>query len=251
MEQATDTDDRLAALRPDPDGSGPLYLQLAERLEAAVAGGLLKDGEPLPPERALALSLDVSRTTVRRALDELTRRGLVTTRHGSGSFVASRFEQPLARLSSFTEDMAARGRSSGFRWLERGRGRASPDETVALNLAPGDDVSRFVRLRFADDEPMCIERAAIPARYLPDPERVETSLYAALRSLGLEPVRALQHLRAAAVGPADAALLSIPPGSPVMATVRHGFLADDRPVELTRSLYRADRYDFVAEMRRN
>lgn len=244
-------DSRLACLRPDPAGAGPLYLQLAERLERAVVGGLLRDGEPLPPERMLAEILDVSRTTVRRALDELVRRGLVTTRHGSGNFVASRFEQPLARLSSFTEDMAARGRESSFRWLERGRGRPSPEETVALNLGPGDDVSRFVRLRFADGEPMCIERASIPARYLPDPDRVESSLYAALRALGVEPVRALQHLRAAAAGPADAALLAILAGHPVMATVRHGFLADDRPVELTRSLYRADRYDFVAEMRRS
>ena len=50
--------------------------------------------------------------------------------------------------------------------------------------------------------------------------------------------------------PADAARLQIPPGSPVMATVRHGFLADGRPVEFTRSVYRGDRYDFVAEMRR-
>ena len=241
---------RLMALQPDPAGSGPLYLQLVERLEAAIGGGLYKDGDPLPPERILAEALDVSRTTVRKALDELTRRGKVVSRHGSGNFIAARFEQPLARLSGFTEDMAARGRASSFRWLERGRGRASPDETMALNLGPGDDVCRFVRLRFADGEPMCIERAAIPARYLPDPTVVDQSLYAALRADGLEPVRALQHLRAAALEAGDAEHLKLPVGTPVMATVRQGFLADDRPIELTRSIYRADRYDFVAEMRR-
>ena len=71
-----------------------------------------------------------------------------------------------------------------------------------------------------------------------------------LRARGLEPVRALQHLRAAAVGPEDARHLGIPTGSPVMATVRYGYLADGRPVEFTRSVYRGDRYDFVAEMRR-
>ena len=75
---------------------------------------------------------------------------------------------------------------------------------MALNLGPGDDVCRFVRLRFADGEPMCIERAAIPARYLPDPTVVDQSLYAALRADGLEPVRALQHLRAAALEAGDA-----------------------------------------------
>jgi GntR family transcriptional regulator len=241
---------RLMALRPDPAGTGPLYLQLVERLEAAIGSGRYRDGDPLPPERILAEALDVSRTTVRKALDELTRRGKVVSRQGSGNFIAARFEQPLARLSGFTEDMAARGRASSFRWLERGRGRASPEETMALNLGPGDDVCRFVRLRFADSEPMCIERAAIPARYLPDPAVVDQSLYAALRALGLEPVRALQHLRATALEPGDAEHLELPVGTPVMATVRQGFLADDRPIELTRSIYRADRYDFVAEMRR-
>lgn len=243
-------DDRLAALLPDPAGSGPLYLQLVERLEAAIASGLYRDGDPLPPERVLAESLDISRTTVRKALDELIRRGRVVSRHGSGNFIASRMEQPLARLSSFSEDMSARGRSSSFKWLERGRGRASPEEVMALNLAPGDDVCRFVRLRFADGEPMCIERATIPAAHLPDPMVVDQSLYAALRERGLEPVRALQHLRAAALSPADAVHLELPPGTPVMATVRQGFLADDRPIEYTRSIYRADRYDFVAEMRK-
>jgi GntR family transcriptional regulator len=242
-------DRKLGALRPDPAGTGPLYLQLVDRLEAAIASGLYKDGDPLPPERVLAESLDVSRTTVRKALDELIRRGRVVSRHGSGNFIAARFEQPLARLSGFTDDMAARGRTSSFKWLERGRGRASPEETMALNLGPGDDVCHFVRLRFADGEPMCIERATIPARYLPDPHVVDQSLYAALRARGLEPVRALQHLRAAALSPADAAHLDLPAGTPVMATVRQGFLADDRPVEFTRSIYRADRYDFVAEMR--
>ena len=242
-------DTRLKALQPEPAGSGPLYLQLVERLEAAIASGLYKDGDSLPPERVLAESLEVSRTTVRKALDELIQRGRVVSRHGSGNFIAARFEQPLARLSGFTDDMAARGRTSSFKWLERGRGRASPEETMALNLGPGDDVCHFVRLRFADGEPMCIERATIPARYLPDPHVVDQSLYAALRERGLEPVRALQHLRAAALSPADAVHLALPAGTPVMATVRQGFLSDDRPIEFTRSIYRADRYDFVAEMR--
>jgi GntR family transcriptional regulator len=243
----------LDELRPDPGATSPLYLQLAERLAAAIAGGRLKDGAALPAERALSERLRLSRTTVRKALDELARRGLVTARHGSGNFVAAaaRLEQPLARLSGFSEDMRARGREPGFVWLERGVAAPSPEEVIALGLASGEQVARLVRVRLADDEPLAVERAAIAARYLPDPAAVEGSLYAALRACGLEPVRALQHLRAAAAGAADAARLGIAPGSPVMATVRHGFLADGRPVEFTRSIYRGDRYDFVAEMRRS
>jgi GntR family transcriptional regulator len=242
----------LDELRPDPGATSPLYLQLVERLAAAIAGGRLKDGAALPAERALSERLRVSRTTVRKALEELARRGLVTPRHGSGNFVAAaaRLEQPLARLSGFSEDMRARGREPGFVWLERGVTAPSPEEVIALGLTSGERVARLVRVRLADGEPLAVERAAIAARHLPDPAAVESSLYTALRARGLEPVRALQHLRAAAAGAADAARLRIAPGSPVMATVRHGFLADGRPVEFTRSVYRGDRYDFVAEMRR-
>jgi GntR family transcriptional regulator len=242
--------ERLAALQPDPDSSAPLYLQLVERIAAAIAGGKLQDGEALPPERMLAEQLEVSRTTVRKALDELVTRGLVTSRWGSGTYVSRRVEQPLALLTSFSDDMRARRRRPGSVWLERGQGLPSPEEQVSLGLAPGEAVSRLVRLRLADGEPLCLERATIPARFLPEPEAVGDSLYMALRARGHEPFRALQHLRAAAASPVEAEQLGIRPGEPVMATVRYGYLADGRPVELTHATFRGDRYDFVAEMRR-
>ena len=242
--------DGLANLRLEPGTAMPLYEQLADRIAAAITRGQLQEGAPLPAERLLSEQLEVSRTTVRKALDELGARGLVTSRHGSGTFVAStRLQQPLARLSGFSEDMRTRGRSPGFVWIERGVFAPSPEETIALGLGNGEQVSRFVRVRLADEEPLAVERATIAARYLRDPAAIGDSLYAALRDRGVAPVRALQHLRAAAVGATDAAHLQIPPGSPVMATVRHGYLADGRPVEFTRSVYRGDRYDFVAEMR--
>lgn len=240
----------LDELRPDPQATSPLYLQMVERIAAAISCGRLKDGTALPAERMLSERLEVSRTTVRKALDELIARGLITSRQGSGNFVASHLEQPLAGLSSFSEDMQARGRRPGFVWVERGLYAPSPEEVIALALGSGEQVARFVRVRLADEEPLAIERAAIAARDLPDPQAVAGSLYTALRQRGLEPVRALQHLRAAAVGAADAERLGIAAGSPVMATVRYGYLADGRPVEFTRSVYRGDRYDFVAEMRR-
>lgn len=242
-------DDVLEQLRPDADEAAPLYLQLVARIAGAIACGRLRDGQALPAERVLSEQLDISRTTVRKALDELIARGLITSRHGSGNFVCARLEQPLARLSSFSEDMLARGRRPGFTWVERGRHVPSPEETIALGLTAGEEVARFVRVRLADDEPLAIERAAIPARHLPEPRAVEGSLYAALTERGLRPVRALQHLRAAAASASDARLLGIEPGSPVMATMRYGYLADGRAIEFTRSVYRGDRYDFVAEMR--
>ena len=204
----------LDELRPDPQATSPLYLQMVERIAAAISCGRLKDGEALPAERILSERLDVSRTTVRKALDELTARGLITSRQGSGNFVAAHLEQPLAGLSSFSEDMRARGRRPGFAWVERGLFAPSPEEVIALALGSGEQVARFVRVRLADEEPMAVERAAIAARDLPDPADVGNSLYAALRERGLEPVRALQHLRAVAVSVDDAQRLGIPSVAP-------------------------------------
>lgn len=237
-------------LRVEEGGTAPLYLQLAERIADAIADRRLRQGQALPAERTLVERLGLSRTTVRKAVEELTARGLVAARHGSGTYVAARLDQPLARLSSFTEDMQARGRVAGYRLVARGLRFPSPDEALALALSATDRVSFLTRVRLADDEPLALECAVVPARVLPDPSEVGASLYEALRTRDAAPVRALQRMRATTVAAADAALLGIPTGSTVMATVRHGYLADGSPVEFTRSTYRADRYDFVAEMRR-
>jgi GntR family transcriptional regulator len=238
-------------LRLDGSDPAPLYLQLAERIANAIAARRLRQGQALPAERTLVDRLGLSRTTIRRAVEELAARGLVASQHGSGTFVASRLDQPLARLSSFTDDMRARGRAAGCRLIDQGVRFPSPDEAVALALSSRDQIAFLTRVRLADGEPLALERAAIPTRILPDPAEVGDSLYAALQARDAVPVRALQRLRAAAASAADAEHLGIQAGSPIMATVRHGYAADGSPVEFTRSLYRGDRYDFIAEMRRD
>ena len=96
-------------------GQGPLYVKLQQALAGAIRSGRLKSGDALPPERDLAEYASISRVTVRKAVDELVRQGILVRRHGSGTFVAKpveKVEQPLSRLTSFTEDMARRGRTS-------------------------------------------------------------------------------------------------------------------------------------------
>ncbi|TIU10688.1 MAG: GntR family transcriptional regulator, partial [Mesorhizobium sp.] len=98
----------------------PVYRRLQAALVDAIASGTLKPGAVLPPERELALELGISRVTVRRAMAELVRQGLITQRHGSGTYVSGtreRVVQSLSRLYSFSEDMTSRGRSPGTLWL--------------------------------------------------------------------------------------------------------------------------------------
>lgn len=234
-----------------PDG-GPLYLQLRRWIEDAVHRGAIKPGDALPSERDLAARVDMSRVTVRKAVQDLVREGILVQRHGSGTYVAqqpNRVEQSLSQLTSFTEDMARRGMTVRSVWLDRGTYPPSPEEMVALGLSATDAVARIARLRLTGDTPLAIERAALSARLLPDPEAVGTSLYAHLGKTGNRPVRAIQRIRAVSLSDDDAKLLDVAPGVASLHVERTSYLASGRVVEFTRSIYRGDTYDFVAELR--
>ena len=117
----------------------PLYLKLKRSIEDAVQRGVIRPGDALPSERDIAARADISRVTVRKAVQDLVRAGLLIQRHGSGTFVArpvERVEQSLSLLTSFTEDMARRGMSLRSEWLERGIYAPSPDEMMVLGLSP-------------------------------------------------------------------------------------------------------------------
>lgn len=242
-------------LKPDhwmQDGTGLRYVRLRKRIEEGIAAGILSPNQPLPPEREIAALTGLSRVTVRKAMQTLVDTGVVVQRQGSGSFVADtkpKVEQSLSRLTSFTEDMTRRGLSTESRWLHRGIFMPAPEEVMALGLSPGDQVARIARLRMAEDRPMAIERAAIPTDILPNPGLVEKSLYEVLESTGNRPVRALQKISAVNLGDKDADLLGIPPGAAGLRIERTSYLPGGRVVEFTRSLYRGDAYDFVAELR--
>jgi GntR family transcriptional regulator len=233
----------------DPaEGRGPLYRRLEERLRHAIESGAVKPEQALPSERDLAEDLDMSRITVRKALDGLVAGGLLVRRQGAGTFVAGRVEKSFSKLTSFSEDMAARGRSSRSEWITRAEGAVTPDESLMLGLSPGTAVFRFHRIRFADDFGMALEYSTIPAFALPSLSVVRGSLYEALNAAGTRPVRALQRLRAVLFDAQQASLLGVEAGAPGLLIERRGFLEDGRAVEMTQSWYRGDAYDFVAEL---
>ncbi len=248
-----DTADRMfESVRDAPQKGAPLYLQLKKSIERAVNSGLIGPGDALPSERDIAVKADVSRVTVRKAVQDLVRGGVLVQRHGSGTFVAprvSRVEQSLSRLTSFTEDMARRGMTVQSEWLDRGLFAPSPDEMMALGLSANETVARVSRLRIANGTPLAIERASLSASVLPDPAAVGSSLYAALESSGNRPVRAVQRISSANLGEADAVLLDVPAGSAGLNIERISYLESGKVIEFTRSIYRGDTYDFVVELR--
>jgi GntR family transcriptional regulator len=236
-------------LKPlDPGNSQPLYQQLQRVLREAIESRVLAPDDALPAERQIASELAVSRITVRKAIDGLVEEGLLVRRQGSGNFVCARIEKNFAKLTSFSEDMRARGRTPRSVWLKRFEGEVTPEEALTLRLSPGTAVYRFHRLRFADDAPMCLEFATIEASCLPSLDAVDTSLYEALESAGNRPVRALQRLRALLLNAEQARLLHAKQADAGLLVERVGFLRDGRAVEFCQSFFRGDTYDFVAEL---
>lgn len=242
----------FAGIATSAQNGAPLYLQLKKAIADAVRRGLLVPGDALPSERDIATRAEVSRVTVRKAVQELVGDGMLVQRHGSGTFVAPRMErveQSLSWLTSFTEDMARRGMEVRSAWLEKGIYPPSPEEMMVLGLSSKERVARISRLRIANGTPLAIERASLSASTLPDPDAVGSSLYATLEKTGNRPVRAVQRISAANLGDADSKLLEVAPGSASLNIERISYLLSGKVIEFTRSVYRGDAYDFVAELR--
>jgi GntR family transcriptional regulator len=207
----------------------------------------LKPGDPLPSERELAERYDVARMTVRAEITRLAGEGLVERVQGRGTFVAEARVAQAAALSSFTEDMRARGLKPGSQVL--GQGTVAADDLVArrLGLEPGAQVVRVRRVRTADGEPMALEEAFLPAdRFgaLADEGPLEGSLFTALEErFGARFPVADQQVVAVEIVGEDANLLRVAPGRAGLKFHTILIDADERPVAYAWSLFRGDRYE--------
>ncbi|GHH47058.1 GntR family transcriptional regulator [[Pseudomonas] boreopolis] len=243
-------DKRLDELVLDSSAPTPLYLQLAAKLGDSIREGRWKSGEALPAERHLCERLDISRVTLRQAVDALVEQGLVTRRQGAGTFVTSHIQHQLSGLASFSETLRLKGYEPGTRWLDRRLRPAHGEELMRLGLSPDSTVAALTRLRSADDRVMAYEQAVLPERIVPDPDRVGDSLYAYLDAQGTPVVRALQYFRALNLPARLAEHLKMRTGEAILHVVRVGYARDGSAIELTDTYCHNDYYDFVAELRR-
>ena len=232
------------------DTNVPLHRRLKRALESAMTSNELKRGAVLPSERVLSDALGISRVTVRKSIEALEEAGLLRRRHGAKTEVVSPVEKSLSTLTSFSEDMLARGLSPGCIWISKEISRPSPTEMMALGLSPKAELVRLKRIRTGDGTPIAVETAAVPTRFLPSPDLVGDSLYAALEKRDVLPQRAIQRMRSRPASARDAELLHCELGAPLLIADRRCFLGDGQIVEFTETRYRGDVYDFVTELNR-
>ena len=205
-------------------------------------------GSVAPSERELVARFGVARMTVRQALDALVSEGLLERIPGRGTFVARPRSAP-GRPTSFTEEMRRRGLLPESQTLIARVEQAGPGVARALDISPGDPVLHWKRLRRADRDVVCVEDAYLNEVLLPGflQHGTPTSLYEALEARGLRPTRAEDSIAADRVGVDDAALLEIAEGDPVLRHSRRA-VCDDRIVEVSRTLYRHDRFTLYVHL---
>ncbi len=231
----------------------PLYQQLKAVIEDRLDSSEWLPGAQVPSERELCEQFNISRITVRQALAELVVEGRLNRMQGRGTFVAyPRIEQRLTRLTSFTQDMQARGKRPGAKVLQLESLPALPAVVRALKIRFGANVIVLKRLRLADGEPVAVETAFLPDSLCHSllKEKLEgRSLYDVLaRNFKIIPARAVQQLEAIACPSAEAKLLGVRKGDPVLHIHRTTFDHTGRPFELVESFYRGDKYTFYAEL---
>src|SRR5919206_841809 len=207
--------------------------------------GTLEVGEAIPAERRLAVELGVSRPTLRAAIDELVRDGLLLRRHGKGTFVSEpKIALPLA-MTSFSEDMARRGMRPGSRVLSFERIAAGAKLGQRLRVSPGEPLWAIRRLRLADAETMAIELLHVPQRILPDLRREHlegTSFYELLARQGVVVAAGIQTIEPTVISDEEARILGVPVHSPAFLFERVSESEAGEAVEVVRSVYRGDRY---------
>ncbi len=235
----------------------PMYYQIMEEIRNKIYSGDYVVGSALAPERELAELYDVSRNTVRQAITELVNEGILIRRQGIGTFVAPpKFEHVLNRLTSFTEDMAQRNMTAGSQTISFEVREPTLVESSSLNIRQSDQVIECVRLRSADGVPMALETTVLVASLCPglgaDDLSDHSSLYTILAERwNIRIDRATQSVEPTLATPYEAELLHVQPEIPMLLMRRIAFDQSGRAAEVTKSIYRGDRYKFVIELRQH
>jgi GntR family transcriptional regulator len=225
----------------------PRYLGVARALEDELSNGALGVGDRLPAERELCRRLGVSRVTIRRALAELRTRGLIESAGSRGWFVAARSVGETNVLVGFSDMARARGLHPSSRVLYSATRPSTLQEADQLSLAPGAPIFELRRLRFLDAVAVGLEVTRIPVAVAPGlagTDFAQSSLYDELRAAGVVPTRADYDVQAVGADSDQTRLLGVGEGVPLLCLQAVTFDQSARPIELSRSLFRGDRYRF-------
>lgn len=229
----------------------PLYAQVMRALQEEIECEM-KPGDALVSEPELERRFKVSRITVRRALDELVSLGLIVRQQGRGTFVR---EQPIAHELSLLLSWSAQMRRIGYEPKSSDcmvqAVEPAKEHAAMLELAPGERVVRIYRLRYANDEPICIMINSVPEVLVPGlVERglVNDSFYETIFGYGVRPASTEDKVVARLANQREARLLGISRRSPLLEITRLARDANNKPIYLATVTNRADKYVYMIRL---
>lgn len=236
-------------LGSDHTTSLPVYHQLYTILRQQIKDGVFYPSRPLPSEMALSKSYDVSRVTVRRALEMLERESLIVRRHGVGTFASSPAEDGGGgRLAGLVENLITLGLETTARLLSFDAAAPVPAVVAAaLNLTPGNPAVRIERLRFYKSRPLSLTNLYLPphlANRITEADIDDRPIMRILEATGIRAMRAEQTISAVAADDDAANKLSVSIGAPLIRLRRTVFDESGAPFEHQQGLYNPDQYEY-------
>ncbi|MEW8958368.1 MAG: GntR family transcriptional regulator [Moorella sp. (in: firmicutes)] len=237
-----------------PGSAKPLYEQLKDILKQKIASGELKPGEALPGERQLTDIYGVSRVTVRQAIGELVKEGLLYRHHGKGTFVApKRIERPLARLLGVAEELALEGLEVAIKVIKSGVEEPTPAIRHELRLAEIESVFCVSRLITVAGQPLLLDHSYFPqaiGQLLQNLDLSKDLIYTHLELYGYKISNGMQRISAGRASREEARYLQYKPGFPVLIIKRTTYVEGGLPIDFSHVVYRGDRYEYIVNLQR-
>jgi GntR family transcriptional regulator len=239
----------------DPQNPLPLYAQIEALLAAGIRDGTLPPGSRLPSEDSLIERFGVSRTTIRKTIQNLAQSGLIEIRRGKGTFVTQpKMTQELTELSGFVEDMRALGRTPTARLVSKQLVEANESVARQLGLTAGTPVVRIERVRLADDVPVSFDETYLPReigeKVIENDLETEPIFSLLEQKYNLPLVEAEYRMEAVSAEGAVAWALGIAAGSPIFLIERTSYCAGHQPIDYEKLYYRGDQIRFVTRLAR-
>lgn len=231
----------------DRESGIPYYCQLMDIVNQQIGAGMLKEGERIPSELDMSSAYRVNRHTIRQAVGELCRTGILYKIKGRGTFVAKPpldlVEYRLTPRNRFSETIYQAGKIPGSRILRKEEIVPPADVASFLDLGADETVYALDILRFADRQPFLISKTYLAAKYLPgftQHLKEFTSLFAIFERYEIIPIRVKSQIRATFATAEEAAVLDIPGNMPVLKVENLLKTQDNILIEYNITCYRGD-----------
>lgn len=229
----------------------PVYIKIHDQIKKEIEEGKWQVGDRLPSERELSETFDVSRMTLRQAIQTLADEGILERKIGSGTYVArKKVQETMLGTTSFSNIIRSQGRVPSSETISYFVTKPSSSEMEKLKVDKNTDILKMERIRFADDIPICFEVASIPYHFISgfDKSEITTSFYKVIADQGHRIIgKSSQTISALVASEKIAHYLDIRKGDAILRLRQISYFADGTPFEYVRSQYAGERFEFYME----